>query len=239
MDGSQNRRSVDLANVKVIPLDFTKLEATAIKKTFPNANVLLGALASETAVKQLHGPSILHLATHAFFFPDLELDLKPSLESGLGQHLPKALQLENPLLRSGLALAGFNKRFDAPAGSDDGVLTSLEVAGLDLRGTQLIVLSACETGLGDVKVGNGVYGLRRALVIAGSQSQVLSLWEVDDSGTKDLMEIYYQGLKAGKGRHRALQDAQLKLLSNPSYQHPYYWASFVASGDWTPLHMGR
>ncbi|MDR9897526.1 CHAT domain-containing protein [Aetokthonos hydrillicola Thurmond2011] len=108
---------------------------------------------------------------------------------------------------------------------------------MDLHGTQLVVLSACETGLGDVKVGDGLYGLRRALVIAGSQSQVLSLWKVSDQGTKELMGKYYQGLKAGKGRHEALRFAQLEMLSNQDYQHPYFWASFVPSGDWTPLHQ--
>jgi CHAT domain-containing protein len=106
---------------------------------------------------------------------------------------------------------------------------------LNLHSSQLVILSACETGLGDTKVGEGVYGLRRALVIAGSQSQILSLWLVDDTGTKDLMVKYYQGLKAGKGRHEALRSAQLALLKNSNYQHPYYWASFVPSGNWTPI----
>jgi CHAT domain-containing protein len=107
---------------------------------------------------------------------------------------------------------------------------------MDLRGTQLVVLSACETGLGDVKVGDGVYGLRRALVIAGSQSQVLSLWSVDNIATTTLMSKYYQNLKAGKGRHEALQAAQRELMNTPNYQHPYFWAGFVPSGDWAPLH---
>lgn len=144
-----------------------------------------------------------------------------------------SLRLENPLLRSGLALAGINNRTKALSNTNDGVLTALEVAGLNLRGTQLVVLSACETGLGDIKVGDGLYGLRRALVIAGSQSQVLSLWVVSDEGTKDLMVKYYQNLKLGKGRHEALREAQMELLKTPGYEHPYYWASFVPSGDWS------
>ncbi len=84
-----------------------------------------------------------------------------------------------------------------------------------------------------MKVGDGLYGLRRALVIAGSQSQVLSLWVVSDAGTKDLMVKYYQNLKLGKGRHEALREAQMELLKTPGYEHPYYWASFVPSGDWS------
>jgi CHAT domain-containing protein len=137
--------------------------------------------------------------------------------------------------RSGLALAGFNSRQNKQSNNtDDGVLTALEVAGLNLRGTQLVVLSACGTGLGDVKTGDGVYGLRRALVIAGSQTQLLSLWQVDDSGTKDLMAMYYQKIKDKKGRHAALRETQLEFLKNPKYQH-YYWASFIPSGNWQPM----
>ncbi len=232
---SQNLRSADLANLVFDPLDATEEEAVAIKGILPNAKVLLGKEATETTVKQLHAPSILHLATHGFFLSDQEQNLNPSLKSAFRQQNSKVLQLENPLLRSGLALANVNNRNKVPAGSDDGVLTALEVAGLDLPGTQLVVLSACDTGKGDIKVGEGVYGLRRALVIAGSQTQVLSLWKVSDPGTKELMTKYYQKLKAGKGRHEALRQAQLELLNDPNYQHPYFWASFVPSGNWTPL----
>ena len=92
------------------------------------------------------------------------------------------------MLRSGLAFSGFNMR---QGGGDDGVLTALEITGMDLQGTQLVVLSACETGLGDVQSGEGVYGLRRAFTLAGAQSQVMSLWRVDDEATKDLMVNYY------------------------------------------------
>ncbi|QSJ20056.1 tetratricopeptide repeat protein [Nostoc sp. UHCC 0702] len=227
-----HRRSTELANLSVKPLQATTQEAESIKAVFPQTKIISEKLATETAIKQLPTPSILHLATHGFFLPDQEVKLQPN-EFDLQQ--PKILNLENPLLRSGIALAGFNTRSKAVSSNDDGVLTALEMAGLNLRGTQLVVLSACETGLGDVKVGDGLYGLRRALVIAGSQSQLLSLWKVSDGGTKELMVKYYQKLKAGKGRHEALREVQLEFLSNPKYQHPFYWASFVPSGDWTPL----
>ncbi|OUL33512.1 hypothetical protein BV372_15995 [Nostoc sp. T09] len=233
--GYQNLRSADLANLVFSPLSATKDEATAIKAIIADAKVLLGKDATETAVKQLHSPSILHLATHGFFITDVEQNLNPSLSNDLQQLPQKVLHIENPLLRSGLALAGANRRNQAPANSDDGVLTAQEVAGLDLRSNQLVVLSACETGRGDVKVGEGVYGLRHALVIAGSQTQVLSLWQVDDEATKLLMVKYYQNLKAGQGRHEALRSAQLELLNSPNYQHPMYWAAFVPSGNWAPL----
>ncbi|KST64190.1 CHAT domain-containing protein, partial [Mastigocoleus testarum] len=239
---SRNRRSTDLASLKYGALEATSKEAQQIKSIFTNTKIISKKQATETALKQLQSPSILHLATHGFFLPDVEVDL-PTFDAGLITNKiakpTQKIQLENPLLRSGLALAGFNNRNQASASSNDGVLTALEVVGLDLKGTELVVLSACETGLGDVKVGEGLYGLRRALVMAGSQSQVLSLWLVDDAGTKDLMVKYYQGLKAGKGRHEALREAQLELLSTAGYEHPYYWASFVPSGNWRALDMKK
>ncbi|MEN9219016.1 MAG: CHAT domain-containing protein, partial [Gloeomargarita sp. DG_2_bins_126] len=134
--------------------------------------------------------------------------------------------------RSGLALAGFNLR---QSGADDGVLTALEVTGLDLRGTQLVVLSACETGLGEVQSGEGVYGLRRAFALAGAQAQVMSLWKVDDEATKNLMVNYYQRLSRGESRGEALRQAQLSLLKTGNYQHPKYWSGFIPSGDWRAL----
>jgi CHAT domain-containing protein len=99
----------------------------------------------------------------------------------------------------------------------------------------LVVLSACETGVGKVTNGDGVYGLRRALVIAGAQTLVMSLWQVDDQATKELMAGYYGRLAAGRPRSSALRDVQLSLQKNPKYTHPYYWASFVPAGDNSPL----
>ncbi|NJN12107.1 MAG: CHAT domain-containing protein, partial [Richelia sp. RM1_1_1] len=231
--GSQNKRSVDFANLKFGSLAATSEEGEQIKKIFPDTNIITGTKATEEAIKQLKTPSILHLATHGFFLPDKEIKpVSPAINQLNNQ--PQYVNLENPLLRSGLALAGFNNRQNKQSNNntEDGVLTALEVAGLNLRGTELVVLSACETGLGDVKTGDGVYGLRRALVIAGSQSQLLSLWLVADEGTKDLMMEYYQKIKAGKGRHEALREVQLEFLKDDKYSHPYYWASFIPSGNW-------
>ncbi|BAY23425.1 peptidase-like protein [Calothrix sp. NIES-2100] len=230
-----NQRSIDFANLTFGSLTSTLAEGQQIQKIFPQASLILGKQATEAAIKQLNAPRILHLATHGFFLPDEEV--KPP-SNNFNQQLEKApaLNVENPLLRSGLALAGVNNRQNKQkTDTDDGVLTALEVAGLNLRGTELVVLSACETGLGDVKIGGGVYGLRRALVIAGSQTQLLSLWQVADDGTKYLMVKYYDKLRAGKGRHEALREVQLELLKNPQYQHPYYWASFIPSGNWRAM----
>ncbi|WP_365670549.1 CHAT domain-containing protein [Okeania sp. SIO3I5] len=96
-------------------------------------------------------------------------------------------------------------------------------------------MSACDTGIGDISAGEGIYGLRRAFVIAGSESQMISLWKVEDDATKDLMVAYYQGLKAGIGRRDALLEIQRDWLKEGEYQHPYYWASFIFSGDGTPI----
>jgi CHAT domain-containing protein/Flp pilus assembly protein TadD len=142
------------------------------------------------------------------------------------------LRKENSLLRSGIVLAGAN----SPASSnskDDGILTALEVSGMDLWGTRLVVLSACETGLGDYKQGEGVYGLRRALFIAGAETEVISLWPVSDLATTYLMTDFYKRLLAGGGRMESLRLAQLKMLK--MLPHPYYWAAFIPVGDWKAL----
>jgi hypothetical protein len=115
---------------------------------------------------------------------------------------------------------------------EDGVLSALEAAALDLRGTQLVVLSACETGMGDVKIGDGVFGLRRALVLAGAESQVTSLWQVDDKVTRDLMVDFYTRLQRGEGRGEALRNAELTIMRTAARAHPYFWASFIEVGDW-------
>jgi CHAT domain-containing protein len=166
---------------------------------------------------------------------------------------------ENPLLRSGLALADANLR-DRTAGADDGVLTALEAASLNLEGTELVVLSACETGVGEARRGEGIFGLQRALVLAGARTQVMSLWKVDDDATQALMVAYYERLAQGEGRAEAMRQVRLAMLSGdrtstalttgqrtacagdcaaraafPRWTHPYFWASFLVSGEVAPL----
>jgi CHAT domain-containing protein len=140
-------------------------------------------------------------------------------------------RIGNPLLRSGLALAGANEQKK----EDNGILTALEMTGLNLWGTKLVVLSACDTGVGEVRSGDGVHGLRRALVLAGSETQVMSLWPVSDRRTRELMVSYYEGLGRGEGRGEALRQVQLKMLKDVKRGHPYYWASFIQSGEWAKL----
>jgi CHAT domain-containing protein len=196
----------------------------------PDAQVYTGANATESLLKELSAPSILHIATHGFFLqpPSSSQTLNSSRQSNPVAQGGAAVDREDALVLSGLALAGANRRQSGPG--EDGILTALEVAALDLWGTRMVVLSACETALGDAKSGEGVYGLRRALVLAGSESQVMSLWKVSDEATRDLMIGFYQRLRAGEGRADALRNAQLTLLRNRA--HPFFWASFIQSGDW-------
>jgi len=236
----QATRSGDLDGSGLVftPLPGTAAEATALQSLLQldAQNVLTGDRATEANLRNLHGPQILHVATHGFFLNDqvAAAALKPVGFSSEALSLPLG---ENPLLRSGLALAGANARHSGA--TDDGILTAAEAAQLDLLGTQLVVLSACETGIGTVETGEGVYGLRRALVLAGAQAQLASLWKVADAATQELMLDYYQRLLKGEGRSGALRASQKAMLANPARQHPYYWAAFIPIGDWTPLTTER
>jgi CHAT domain-containing protein len=217
---SPSPRSRDFGGVSFEPLPGTAAEASAIRQLVPGATLLSGNAATESAVKAARGPRLLHLATHGFF---LEESPRPRLGSPPG---------EDALLRSGLVFAGVN---GLRSGQDDGVLTALEAGGLDLAGTQLVVLSACETGLGEVRNGEGVFGLRRAFVVAGAETLVMSLWEVDDDTTQRMMVDYYRRLAKGDGRIEALRQAQLALRADPRSSHPFFWAGFIASGQDGPI----
>lgn len=251
---TDNQRSLDLNKLQLDSLPGTQLEADALASFFPDAVKLTGSQATENALKQLAGPRILHIATHGFFLENVELvalpnDYRPEAQkdywrrkgwseeaSRIMAHMysdtEKRPTQEDPLLRSGLALAGFNLR---QSGKEDGILTAMEAATLDLAGTQLVVLSACETAVGEVVEGEGVLGLRYAFTLSGAETLVLSLWKVDDKGTQDLMVNYYRRLLNNEGRSEALRQAQLEMLHSQKYQHPYYWAAFIPSGDWTPM----
>lgn len=251
------RRSADFITVNFGPLPGSANEARTLAGLLPGARVLTQEQATEAALKQAHGPGVLHIATHGFFLPDqpaapADSTLSLSLAGeDIGARV--LIRSENPLLRSGLALAGANL-LTPQGGGEDGILTALEATSLDLSGTKLVVLSACETGIGSAIYGEGVYGLRRALVLAGSESQVMSLWQVSDDATRDLMVGYYQRLLSGEGRTEALRQVQLAMLrsggrdegrqsphpktvgaAKADYSHPYYWAAFIQSGDWRSL----
>jgi CHAT domain-containing protein/Tfp pilus assembly protein PilF len=238
--GAYRSGDLDRSGLVFTPLAGTAAEAKALQGLLKldAQEVLTGANATEEKLKGLHGPRILHVATHGFFLSlsDQQVAAAALRSVSFGAGTPPVPLGENPLLRSGLALAGANARRSGD--SDDGILTAAEAAQLDLRGTELVVLSACETGLGQVEQGEGVYGLRRALVLAGAQAQLVSLWKVADAQTQALMVDYYQRLLKGEGRSAALREAQQAMIANPATRHPYYWAAFVPIGNWTPLAKG-
>jgi CHAT domain-containing protein len=212
------RRSVTTgasrSSVYFAPLAATAEEALAIKGLFPDATLFTGERAQKAFLQRVQAPRILHIASHGFFLQD------------------GGATADNPLLRSGLALAGANLTHET---LEDGILTALEASALDLWGTHLVTLSACDTGIGEVRNGEGVYGLRRAFVLAGTETLVMSLWPVSDAVARETMVAYYTGLRAGLGRGDALRQSKIAMLKRPARQHPFYWASFIQSGEWTPL----
>lgn len=211
----------------------TKDEVETIAKLL-NVNPIMGKAATEAVIKKAKDPIILHLATHGFFEKDLNEAIPSLTFSSHEIEINYAFsERYSPLLRSGLALAGLNSNKSGQY--EDGRLTAMEVSGLNLKGTRMAVLSACDTGVGDIKNGEGVYGLRRALVNAGARTQVMSLWKVNDAATKDLMVDFYKRLSKGEGRADAMRQAKLAMLKDPNRSHPYYWASFILSGDWRPM----
>jgi CHAT domain-containing protein len=184
--------------------------------------------ATETVLKAVKAPGLVHIATHGYFLKDVDLE-----ENGaVGISLENAQN--NPLLRSGLLLAGAANTMSGAANvdltsNDNGVLTAYEAMNLDLNGTDLIVLSACETGLGDVKAGEGVYGLQRAFLVAGANALVMSLWKVDDAATQQLMTNFYTNWTKTGNKSKAFKLAQTQLMTK--YKEPYYWGAFVMMGQ--------
>ncbi|HVF46610.1 MAG TPA: CHAT domain-containing tetratricopeptide repeat protein, partial [Pyrinomonadaceae bacterium] len=233
------RRSItvtrELSGTYFAPLRGTAAEADAIRKLIPAAAVRTAADASESALKSVNAPEILHIATHGFFLQDTARPAGDDGRSPMRATLVDA-NIENPLLRSGLALTGANVRRGS---GDDGILTALEASGLNLWGTKLVVLSACDTGVGEIRTGEGVFGLRRAFVLAGAESLVMSLWPVSDYVTRELMVGYYENLQQGIGRGESLRRAKLEMLRRPGRRHPFYWASFIQSGEWANLNDNR
>jgi len=187
-----------------------------------------GAQASEEMLKSLgrdtvKSPDILHIATHGFFFPDPE----KRKEQRFGEENAFKWN-ENPLFRSGLALAGANAAWSGQptlGNIEDGVATAYEISHLNLSNTKLVVLSACESGLGDIKGSEGVYGLQRAFKVAGADYLLVSLWQVPDKETVEFMDLFYKSWLGGKTIHEAFAKAQKKMRKK--YKEVYKWGAWV------------
>ncbi len=218
-------------------LKWTDKEVTALEPILSSAQiqptVLKGYTATEEAFKSIgsnvkKSPRILHIATHGYFFPDPKETPKGST-SGLGAE-PVFKLSDHPMIRSGLILAGGNQAWKTgkplKPGMEDGILTAYEISQMDLSNTELVVLSACETGLGEIQGNEGVYGLQRAFKIAGAKYLIMSLWQVPDFQTQELMTTFYTNWLTKKqpipDAFRAAQQAMRE-----KYEHPYFWAGFV------------
>jgi CHAT domain-containing protein/tetratricopeptide (TPR) repeat protein len=217
-------------------LHATRDEGERIAKSL-GVSVLTDAEAAKPRFTAKPLPAVVHVATHGFFEPapapgsPVAWSLQLLGTGGFGP-APGAGVQDNPMLRSGLVFAGANAWIQGRKpgrGIDTGIVTAADVAGLDLFETELVVLSACETGLGDVRAGDGVYGLRRAFSVAGARTLVMSLWQVPDEQTCELMDGFYQRLKAGRPVAVALREAQLALKT--AWPDPFYWGAFVCEGD--------
>lgn len=227
----KKQRFLEGENIAELPA--TKIEVDDLESIFKQQNIqtqkLIGQQATEEMIKNLKNPQILHIATHGFFLQDIQK--KETNERSFAGYTQDRM-IENPLLRSGLLLAGAKNAFIGKTNEnqDDGILTAMEAMNLDLDDTDLVVLSACETGLGEVKNGEGVYGLQRAFQTAGVKSILMSLWTVSDEATQKLMTYFYQNWITKKmSKREAFNIAQ--MLLRKEFPEPYYWAAFVLVGD--------
>ncbi len=211
------KRSSELSSKKWNDLPGSEKEGKEIAKLI-NAKLLIRERATALAIQKENAPYILHVASHAFF-------------------LPEKNKRENPLYNSGIVLAGAN--YPENNLKDDGILTAAEVSNLDLQGTEMVVVSGCDSSKGEIYFGEGVYGLKRAIAVAGARSSLLSLWEVDDKATVFFMKSFYEKLINGTSRSDALALTQKEFRnhSNKDYRHPYYWATFQLSGDWRTINF--
>lgn len=234
---------VDHANVRSMKLrggkeflPYTKEEVEKIATELCEANwtCQLDTLekGTEESFKSLSGKRIntLHISTHGFYYTPEEADRTGYNFLRLDDHM--ASPEDKSLTRSGLIMSGANHILEGeelPDDAEDGILTAKEIANVDLRGLDLVVLSACQTGLGDISQGEGVFGLQRGFKKAGANSILMSLWEVDDKATQILMTQFYKNLLAGQSKRQSLLAAQkyLREVEGGKYNEPKYWASFI------------
>jgi CHAT domain-containing protein/tetratricopeptide (TPR) repeat protein len=225
----------EFARLTFEPLPGAAVEAREVAALVPpdGGRIVLEGREAGALAFALHatGKRLLHLATHAFVLPE-RCALTPP--DGAAADLA-AIPVERVLLRSGLALAGANRR-GAEDDAEDGVITAEQIAALDLSGVEWVVLSACDTGLGEIHAGEGVVGLRHAFERAGARTVIMSLWGADDGAARAFMRALYAARSAGATTPEAMRAAALELLrfqrAHGRTTHPYYWGGFVAAGDW-------
>jgi CHAT domain-containing protein len=224
--------SRDAQGLTLDPLPGTQKEIESVENLLKSQGwqvaVYTRQNALEEVIRDAKRPRLLHVATHGFFEPDQTP--APGLQA------PDRPAIGDPMLRSGLYFAGANRTLAGhPSGDlDNGILTAFEATGLNLQGTELVVLSACETGLGHIQNGEGVFGLQRAMQEAGAEAVLMSMWSVPDVETQQLMTTFYSKWLSGMSKHEALHDAQLELWKETRAKQgddrPYYWAAFVLVG---------
>ncbi len=230
--------SSTMRDIPFPPLAGTQTEGTDISALL-GVIPLLGPDALERRIKSYRSPRVLHIATHGYFLPQIRHPVNTGgipVVSTIQDDLASLSSVDNPLLRSGLALAGANSwlgGLPVPDEAEDGLLTAEDVCAMDLRQTELVVLSACDTGLGESQFGEGVMGLRRAFMVAGAKTLVMSLWKVPDAATAKLMTSFYHLLLAGLPRAEAIRRSQQQLKE--LYPDPFYWGAFICQGDPGPL----
>jgi len=222
------------------PLPGTADELTAIEQILRESGeeveIHLGAEALENVIKTARAPRVLLMATHGYFLDNQSRPASTGIDQTNRLNVKPLAVLENPLLRCGLVLAGANRPKVAITRSlEDGLLTGLEIAGCDFQGTEIVVLSACNTALGRLQNSEGVAGLRQAFQLAGAQTVVATLWQIPDKQTCQLTSSYFRHLAAGSSRSSSLRRAQLEVIAARRKQfgtaHPLFWAAFTTTGD--------
>jgi CHAT domain-containing protein len=221
-DGTTRSLVRNFRNSDIPDLPGTEEEIMAIKKEMEanklTVNYYLKEQATEDKIYKLHSPGILHIATHGYWSP-------------AGDNSTDGYRTFNAMVNSGLLLSGVVNYYNSTTYPDtyDGILTAYEAQNLDLDHTSLVILSACETSLGFLDAGEGVYGLQRAFRAAGAGSIMTSLWKVDDAATRDFMIRFYQEYLKSRDKNAAFTLTQKAMKEK--YQQPYFWGAFVMTGN--------
>lgn len=226
-DNNYFEKIASTRGLELTRLPGTEKEIKDIEKFLKSKKWDVNSYLGDNALKTAYNPRVLQIATHGLFLEDVYLGNKEIF----GFQTKEVV--ENPLLRSGLFFTGAGNYLKSDStktiGDENGLLTAYEAMNLDLDKTELVVLSACETGEGDINNGEGVFGLRRAFQQAGAKSVIMSLWEVNDEATQKLMSSFYSKWVTGMPKRKAFSEAQQEVRKQ--FPEPYYWGAFVMVGE--------